>query len=48
MAEPEFEIRSSESFLYWVETLCFSLEVLLEKETHFNMGARQVQLNEKK
>lgn len=40
MAGTESEIRSFESFLYYVETLCFSLEVLLEKESHLIMGAR--------
>ena len=32
MTEPETEIRSSKSCLYQVETLCFSLVALLEKE----------------
>lgn len=41
MAGTDSEIRSFESFLYYVETLCFSLEVLLEKEeSHLIMGAR--------
>lgn len=47
MAEPETEIRSSESFLHWVETWCFILAVLLAKEPHLSVGARQLRSNEK-
>lgn len=45
VAEPESEIRSSGSFFYWVGTLCFSLELLLAKEPHLSMEARQLWIN---